>query len=127
VPVLAVESLAATRIVARPTALQAAAWPPGTIVLPIAPDEALIIGDMPADIDDPHAIIEDEGGFVVLRLSRTELDEWMSRQSEWTLPRSPTSFSQGMVAGLPAKIWVDGDLAMVLTRVSLRAELEGRL
>lgn len=123
----AVESLAATRVVARPTALEAASWPPGTIVLPIAPDEALVIGDMPGDIDDPHAIVEQEGGFVVLRLTRAELDDWMSRQSEWTLARSPTSFSQGMVAGLPVKIWVDGDLAMVVTRVSLRSELEERL
>ena len=124
---LAAESLAATRIVATPAALEAASWPPGTIAMPIAPDEALVIGDIPGDIDDPHAIIEDEGGFVVLRLTRAELDAWMSREAEWTLPRSPTSFSQGMVAGLPVKIWVDGDLAMVLTRVSLRSELAGRL
>jgi hypothetical protein len=125
--VLAVESLAATRIVARPAALEVASWPPGTIVLPIATDEALVIGDIPGDINDPHAIIEEEGGFVVLRLTRAELDDWMSRESEWTLPRSPTSFSQGMVAGLPVKIWVDGDLAMVVTRVSLRSELEMQL
>lgn len=124
---LAVESLAATRIVARPAALEVASWPPGTIVLPIATDEALVIGDIPGDINDPHAIIEEEGGFVVLRLTRAELDDWMSRESEWTLPRSPTSFSQGMVAGLPVKIWVDGDLAMVVTRVSLRSELEMQL
>lgn len=124
---LAIEPLAATRIVATPSALETASWPAGTIVMPIAPDEALVIGDIPGGIDDPHAIIEDEGGFVVLRLTRAELDDWMSRQSEWALPHSPTSFSQGMVAGLPVKVWVDGELALVVTRVSLAAELADRL
>lgn len=121
------ERLDAKRIVASEAALAGAGWDSETIVMRIAPDEALVLGPMPDSFLDPHAIVEDEEGFVGARLTRRELDSWMERESEWRLPPGTDSFTQGMVAGLPVKVWVAGEHGMVVTRVSLAAELEARL
>lgn len=112
------------RVVATPAALDAVRWPAGARVLRVAPDEALVLGGGSIEIDDHWAIGELDGGYAVFEMTRSRLEEWMSRAAEWALPRDDSFFTQGSAAGIPVKIWVEGDGALLLTRRSFRADLE---
>lgn len=121
------EVLPAQRVVAEPGALDSANWPSTAVVMRLAPDEVLVVAGSVPPLDDPHALIEPEEGFVGVDSTRADIRAWMSREAEWEIPTSGQCFAQGMVAGLPVKIWVDGDRALVLTRASLRHDLAERL
>jgi len=117
------EILPAQRVVALPGALDSATWPSTAVVMRLAPDEVLVVGGSVPPLDDPDALIEPEDGFVGVDSRRDDIREWMSREAEWEIPASGQCFAQGMVAGLPVKIWADGGRALVLTRASLRHTL----
>ena len=114
----ALEPLVGLRVVADPDALDAARWemPDGAdapIVLRFALDEALAIGARAVILDDPHAIVEDERGYV---------GAWcpfdaIRPQTEWAPPSTRPALAQGSVAGVPAKVWLrdDGDVLVVVT------------
>lgn len=121
----AVELLDVIRVVARPEAI-ASLSSDGT-VLQIAPDEALVLDATDVEVDDEHAITVPDDGFVGVELSRSHVEEWCERESEWPLPRLVSYFVQGMVAGLAVKIWVHGEDALVMCRTSLAHDLEERL
>lgn len=121
------EILPAQRAVAEPGALDSATWPSTVVVMRLAPDEVLVVGGSVPPLDDPHALIEPEEGFVGVDSGRADIREWMSREAEWEIPASGRCFAQGVVAGLPVKIWADGDRAVVVTRASLRHDLAERL
>ena len=62
---LALNRIKGTRIVATPAALDAARWPSDALVLRLAADEAFVTTTVSAAIvDDPHAIVAADGGFV---------------------------------------------------------------
>jgi hypothetical protein len=102
------------RVVADPAALDGARWAGDDVaVLRFAPDEALAIGASGVTIDDPHAIVEDERGYV---------GAWcpfdaIRGQTEWAPPTARPALAQGSVAGVPAKVWLpdDGDVLVVVT------------
>lgn len=119
------EILSAVRVVASPDSI--AAIETDGIVLQVAPDEAIILGGTSARVDDPHAIVTDEDGYVGVPLPREQLLEWCRREAEWSLPDLDTFFVQGAVAGLAVKLWVSGTDGLVIARTSLAAELEARL
>lgn len=122
------EALEAVRAVATPDALDAAVWPPGCTVLRTAPDEALVLGSRDREaitLDDPQALLEVELGVCGVWMERAALEDWLEREAEWTAPAQ--GLAQGAAAGLPVKIWVEGDTALVVTRASLARELEERL
>lgn len=119
------EILDAIRVVATPTAI--AALSSDGIVLQVAPDEALILDATDVAVDDDHAIVVPDDGFAGVQLPRSEVEDWCEREAEWELPDLVSFFVQGMVAGLAAKIWVNGDTALVITRTSLARDLEERL
>lgn len=121
------EILPAMRVVAEPGVLDSAVWPSPAVVMRIAPDEALIVGGSVPALEDPHALIEPEEGFVGVEMVRSDVREWMAREAEWEIPDSGPCFAQGMIAGLPMKIWADGNRALVVTRASLRHDLGERL
>lgn len=119
------EPLMGQRVVAGASALDAlvAALPARVTVLRIAPDEALVVGATATRVDDPHAIVEDEVGFVALAVER----EVVERHVEWALPASGT-VAQGSVAGVPAKLaWLPDGRAWVVTHAAYAAELVARL
>lgn len=118
------EILDALRIVADPSALDRVSWPGGTVPLRIAPDEVLAVGADSATVADRHAIVVREHGFCGLEMERATFDDWFSREAAW--PHPGDGFAQGDVAGLPVKVWIDAQRALVVTRASLRAELEAR-
>jgi len=119
------EILDVIRVVAAPAAI--AALVSDGVALQVAPDEALVLDATDVSVDDEWAITEPDDGFVGVELSRAEAEDWCRREAEWPLPDLVASFIQGMVAGLPVKIWVNGDTALVIVRASLAEDLEARL
>ena len=123
---LALDRLHGLRVVADPAALDAARWH-GThdvTVLRLAPDDAFAIGADAVDIDDEHAIIEQEAGFAGAWLPVKAI----AHHLEWSLPPERPALAQGAVAQVPARVWLpdDGD-ALLVTAAAYADELAGRL
>ena len=119
------ERLMGQRVVAEPSAIDAlvASLPSRVTVLRFAPDEAFIVGAGSTRVDDPHAIIEDEVGFVAMAVDR----EVLARHVEWALPAAG-EVAQGSIAGVPAKLaWLPNGQAWVVTHAAYAAELAERL
>ena len=123
----------AHRVVASPASLDRATWPQWADVLRIAADEALVIHEVGADsvapvVDDPHAIIEPESGFVELEWGDIELLKRITRHLEWSLPTKRPALAQGLVAGVPCKVWLEADdTVRLFCSTSHVHELEARL
>ncbi len=125
----ALERLEGTRVVADPAAIDSmvGALAPSTVVLRFAPDDAFAIGVAGAAVDDPHAIIEDEHGFV---------GGWCGIDGirphlEWSLPTDRPALAQGSIAGVPAKLYLPADGGdtdvLVVTAAAYGATLAERL
>jgi hypothetical protein len=127
--VLACEPLRATRVVADPVVLDSIEWPPASLPLRIAPDDVLVIGTAAHQVvvEDVSAIVVDEAGFVGVWLSADQWAEVAAEHVEWHVP-GPGTLSQGWVASVPAKVWMDADgRALVICAAAYRAELEERV
>jgi hypothetical protein len=119
------ERLRGVRVVADPDPLDAARWKGDAItVLRFARDDAFAIGASSVEIDDEHAIIETESGFVGAWIPVTEI----LRHVEWSMPADRPALAQGSVANVPARVWLadDGDV-LLLTAAAYADELAGRL
>jgi hypothetical protein len=103
----ALDRLPGLRVVAEPAAIDGALWAgPGPItVLRLAPDDALGLGATGVEVDDPHAIVEDERGFV----GGWWVVDDLRPHIEWALPTDRPALAQGSVAGVPAKVWLPGN------------------
>jgi hypothetical protein len=131
------EPILGLRVVADPAALDIATWtwaavpaaghPGAEITLRIAPDEAFAIGAEAVSVDDPHAIVERESGLVATWLTPAELLGTVARHLEWPLPTERPVLAQGLVAGVPAKLWLSADGAILITAAAYADELGGRL
>jgi hypothetical protein len=113
-------------VVADPAALDVATWRGAgeVVVLRFAPDDAFAIGATEVDVDDEHAIVEQEAGFVGVWLSI----EAVAHHLEWSLPTGRPALAQGAVANVPARVWLpDGGDALLLTAAAYAEELESRL
>ncbi|MFP5333360.1 MAG: hypothetical protein ACLGHX_13500 [Acidimicrobiia bacterium] len=119
------EILDVIRVVATPAAI-ASLVSDGT-VLQVAPDEVLVLDATDVAVDDPHAITVADDGYVGVQLDRATVEDWCEREADWPLPDLVSYFTQGMVAGLAVKIWMNGDTALVMCRTSLAVDLEARL
>ena len=130
------ERLHGLRVVADPAALDAARWHGKDLtVLRFAPDDAFGLGALTVDVDDEHAIVESEAGFVGVWLPVADIVPHL----EWPLPAERPAFPQGAVAGVPAKVWLPvagqgagrdaehGGEALLLTSTAYAAELAGRI
>jgi hypothetical protein len=89
----------------------------------LAPDDALVIGGE-IEVDDPHAIVLPDGGWVGWRLSESALRNVIEALAAFS---PEPGLNQGMIAGLPAKAWIAGDNSMVIVPAAFGAELEERL
>ena len=119
------EPLGGHRIVAAPSAIDAfvGGLPAGTTALRFAPDEVLVLGASAIHIDDPHAVVEDEVGFVAVPVER----EAVERHTDWLLP-AEGAIAQGAIAGVPAKLaWLPDGRAWVVTHAAYLADLLNRL
>lgn len=124
------ETLPGVRVVAGPEALDAASWGEDP-VLRLAPDDVFAIGASQADIAsqlaDEHAIVELETGFVGIWLTKNELRDLVLPHVEWPLPHARPVLAQGFIAGVPAKLWLVDDRALLLCAAAHAHELTERL
>jgi hypothetical protein len=126
--VLELERLVGKRVVADPDALDRATWfGDGVLVLRIAPDDALGLDALDVDVADEHAIIEDEPGFVGAWLTMDALDALVIPHLEWSLPDARPALAQGNIGGVPGKLWLTEDGALLLTAAAYADDLVGRL
>jgi hypothetical protein len=125
--VRAPEPIAAIRVVAAPWTLDDLAVPDATTTLRLAPDDVLVIGATPPRLTDEHAIVEDETGLVGWWLRAEELTDLVLPHVEWPLPATRPALAQGLVAGVPAKIWLTEDRALLLCAAAYAHELVERL
>jgi hypothetical protein len=125
----------AIRVVAAPDSLDRARWdneqlgPGPEIRIRIAPDEALWIGPGRVDVDDPHAIVEDEAGFSMASLSADDRPRVVGRtEFEVPVPSADPAGTlvQGKVAGVPVKL-VIGEPTLLIVQTAYADELERRL
>ena len=129
----ALEALPGLRVVATPEALDGARWEGADVlVLRFAPDDAFAAGARTVQLEDDHAIVEPEAGFVGAWLTAEALRDEVVPRIEWPLPGHRPALAQGTIAGVPAKLWLtsdpDGaDRALLVTLAAYAAELEGRL
>jgi hypothetical protein len=128
--VLALEPLHGLRVVADPSALDRASWRGDldVTVLRLAPDEALALGARSIEIDDEHAIIQDEAGYAGAWLTAEEFEASVLPRIEWPLPEDRPAVAQGSVAGVPSKLWLRATGgALLVVQVAYADELAGRL
>jgi hypothetical protein len=119
------ERLHAWRVVADPVAVDTL---DARIVLRIAPDDALVLDDAEPAVHDPHAIVVTERGFVGWELGPGEVDALAHGHIEWELPAVRPVVAQGLVAQVPAKLWLrDDGSALLMCAAALFAELQERL
>lgn len=121
------EVLKGRRVVAAPAALDAAQWPPAWMVLRFAPDEALVVGDGDLVVDDRHALVEDDASLAVIELPLSEAGDVLARLGDWQWPIPGEPLSQGLIAGIPAKVWTGAELVLLIVPTSYLHEVEDRL
>jgi hypothetical protein len=128
--VLALEPLHGLRVVADPAALDRVSWRGDldVTVLRLAPDEALAIGARSVEIDDAHAIVEEEAGFVGVWLTAEQFEASVLPRIEWPLPEERPTVARGSIAGVPSKLWLrTTGGALLVTQAAYADELAGRL
>lgn len=122
------ERLRLLHVVANPTALDAAVWAGGAVVLRVAPDEVLAWTDTAPDLSaDPHAIVRPDDGYAAVWLNADEAAEFLARNCEWAAPRGRPAFAQGAVAGLPLKLWFEQNRVLILVPAPFATDLEERM
>jgi hypothetical protein len=115
-------------LVAAPSALDGLPLPEGGTALRLAPDDLLVLhpGSLVVAGGDEPVIQELEAGFVGWRLTPEELDHVVTHV-DWPLPAERPALAQGLVAGVPAKLWLAEDRALLLCAAAYAHELEERL
>ena len=119
------EPLNTVRIVSTAEALDAATWTDG-IVMRTAPDEVLLVDGAAPQLDDPHAIVENDAGWVGTWLTSPESNALFRRTANWVLPVERPTFAQGMASHLPVKLWLESDRVLWVVPRSLAHEFEQR-
>ena len=122
-----IDHVAGWRIIATPSALDAASWPVGSHVVRISPDDAFVIGAAEPSVPaDPHAIVTPEAGFSTATVH--DLAALAEQHIEWQLPAARPALAQGQIAGVPAKLVLHADgTTQLLVASPARHELQERL
>jgi len=125
--VRAPEPINGLRVVAPAAALDRLFWPAGAAVLRLAADDLLVIGAARGGLGDGAVILEQESGFVGWWLTPGEVREKVLPHVEWPIPDARPALAQGLVAGVPAKLWLGEDRTLLLCAAAYAHELEERL
>ena len=121
---LALERRDGLRVVAEAAALDGARWSgDDVLVLRLAPDESLALGASAVEVDDEHAIVEVETGFVAGTVDLAAVVAHI----EWPLPSNRPALAQGLIAGVPTKLWLTDDEATLVVHAAYAEELLDRL
>lgn len=119
------EPLPGIRVVAAPAALDALAWPDGVTPLRFAADDLFALGATTAAL--LGALVEEERGFVGWWLTVEELHDHLLEHVDWPLPAERPALAQGLIAGVPSKLWLTHDRVLLLTAAAYAHELVERL
>ena len=119
------EPIAGTRIVASAEVLNGMTLPETLGALRIAGDELFVLGSFMLATSEP-TIIETEAGLVGWWLSEDELAE-VRHHVEWAVPATRPVLLQGLVAGVPAKLWLSEERSLLLVAAAYADELMERL
>lgn len=122
-------ALDAWRVVADPAAIDRVEWVPlqgrEATLMRVAPDEMLAVDVAEPAVDDPHAIVEHEAGFV--GSCDWTLDD-LRAHTDWSLPTQGPAMAQGAVAGVPAKVRIEADgRVLIVTAAGYAPVLIARL
>lgn len=120
------ESIDALRVVASPQALDDLDWTDDVVALRLAADDLLAVGAVSVQLAGDHIIV-DEAGFVGWWLTPDEVTADVLPHVDWPLPTERPALAQGLVAGVPAKLWLAEDRALLLCAAAYAHELEERL
>jgi hypothetical protein len=124
--VRAPEALPALRVVGAAAALDELVVPDDHPTLRVAPDEMLVIGAVSVQVAGENLVV-DEAGFVGWWLTPDEVRELVLPHIDWPLPTTRPVLAQGLVAGVPAKLWLADDRTLLLCAAAYAHELEERL
>jgi len=124
--VRAPEPLAALRVVAAPEALDELVVANDYPTLRLASDDVLVIGAASVEVTGEHLVV-DEAGFVGWWLTPDEVRDLVVPHVDWPLPAARPALAQGLVAGVPAKLWLAEDRALLLCAAAYAHELQERL
>jgi hypothetical protein len=87
-----------------------------------------VLDDGQPAVHDPHAILVAERGFVGWELGPEEVNALVHGHIEWPLPANRPALAQGLVAQVPAKLWLREDgTALLICAAALAAELLERV
>jgi hypothetical protein len=128
--VLALETIPGVRAAADAAAIDGMVVAEGAVVLRFAPDEVFIMFPKPGrELNEgfPQAIIARETGFVGCWLTLEELAARVVAHIDWALPVERPALAQGLVAGVPAKLWLESGRALLLCAAPYAHELTERL
>jgi hypothetical protein len=132
--VRALERLTGTRIVSTPEVIDSTVWPRDVRVFRLAPDEVFVDAAIdPAWIDDADAIVVRETGFSGVWMERSAAIDFLQRECDWELPgmgqwgNEVPAFAQGLVAGLPVKVWFEADRVLFFVASPLAQDFAERL
>lgn len=120
------ERIDALRVVASPLVLDDLAWPDEVAALRLASDDLLAVGATSVQVSGDHIVV-DEAGFVGWWLSPEEVVTHVLPHLDWPLPAERPALAQGLVAGVPAKLWLAEDRALLLCAAAYAHELMERL
>jgi hypothetical protein len=117
------------RVVARPDALDVLERAGPGAALRLAPDDLLLVGSgAPPPVDDAHAIVVPDAGFVAWALDAEALRSLLEHHVDWELPSARPALAQGLVAAVPAKLWLAGDgTARLICLAAYASELQERV
>ena len=122
------QRISGTRIVATPAALDSATLPADALVMRFAADEAFVTANVAADaIADPYAIVVADSSFVGTWAKNDQALDFLQRTCEWRLPAQRPAFAQGMVAGLPMKLWFAEDEVLLMVAAPYASDLLERM
>ena len=120
------EPLPALRVVAAQEALDDFTVADEHPALRLAPDDMLVIGAASAEIVGENLIV-DEAGFVGWWLTPDEVTTHVLPHVDWPLPTARPALAQGLIAGVPAKLWLAEDRALLLCNAAYAHEMMERL
>ena len=122
------ERVVMTRIVSTKTALDRLALSDEkALLLRVAPDEGYIYPETAVQLDDYWAIVRQESGMMSAWLEADVCADILEHHCEWEPPTERPALAQGMVAGIPVKLWFEADRTLMLVPASLATEMEARL
>ncbi len=121
------ERLEMTRIISTKEAINQITVPAKHILLRIAPDEAYVYPKTAVSLEDEWAIIKTDSGWAGAWIEMDTAVSIFEHTCEWELPSKRPSLAQGLVAGVPSKIWFEEDKVLLLVPASLAAEMEERV